>query len=60
MLDQTEQTTEQPTHYKRLRDIPADELAHRVVHTLILQKGNLNLYKELIKRLIEDMRKEYE
>ncbi len=46
--------------YKRLRDMPADVLATRVVGSLILAKGNLNEYANVIEALIVNMRAEYE
>lgn len=50
----------EPTKYARLRDMPADVLASRVVGSLIHQKGNLNEYQRVIAALIINMRAEYE
>ena len=45
--------------YERLRDVPAEVLASRLVGSLILQKGNLNMYKVVLTKFIESVRAEY-
>lgn len=49
---------EEADAFEHLRDIPSDELAHRVVTSLIRCKGNLQLYKQVIAMLIVQMREE--
>lgn len=44
--------------HARLSDVPADLLANRLVSSLIMLKGNLNLYDQAIQRFIERIRAE--
>lgn len=46
--------------WKRLIDMPNDTLAHRIVGSLILAKGNLVGYRAIIKRVLDDIAKEHE
>ncbi len=49
-----------PQEYKSIREIPTQELASRVVQSLILTKGNINEWQKVIGGLITLMREEYE
>jgi hypothetical protein len=44
--------------HKSIKDVPTDLLAHNVVGSLILCKGDLNKYKETIAVLIRELREE--
>jgi hypothetical protein len=52
-------TETESDHYERLMDAPPDLLANRLTSTLIMQKGNLNLYDAVLQRFIEQVRAEY-
>jgi hypothetical protein len=43
-------------NYAKLADVPADVLASRIVGSLILRKGNLNEYKAVLTKFIQDYR----
>lgn len=45
--------------YACLKDMPADILAGRVVSSLIMAKGNINMWQGIVENLIEEIRKEY-
>lgn len=49
-----------PEEYKKLKDIPSDILAGRVIHTLTMAKGNINQWEKIIEELIVKVRKEYD
>ncbi len=51
--------SEETKNYKSLKDMPAEVLAGRVVHSLILQKGNVGQWQLVLQKLIEEIRKEY-
>lgn len=51
-------SADRQTAYEAVKDIPTDELASRVVSSLIMAKGNLNKYESLIAMLIRELRGE--
>lgn len=44
--------------YNSVKEVPTDILAHNVVGSLILCKGSLNKYKDVIELLIRELRDE--
>jgi hypothetical protein len=44
--------------YNNIKDVPTDLLAHNVVGSLILCKGDLNKYRECLAMLIRELRSE--